>query len=124
MFRQKHSNLHIKRWNQSYESVKRQRYLTKFKSWESEKESRIVIDNEWESFNVSSKYLYDFNDLEGIIFGVKTPLSDKAQIIKIIQEKCAEHNRSEFNFFQAKVDKSTGTIVAEKLNLVHLLKNK
>ena len=47
------------------------------------------------------KLKYDFNDLDGIIFGIKTSASDKFKILKVIDEKCRRSNRNDFKFYQA-----------------------
>jgi len=69
------------------------------------------------------KLKYDFNDLEGIIFGIKTSTSDKIKIIEIINKKCKENNRNDFSFYQAYYSKETGNVNYEKLNLVYSQKD-
>ena len=54
---------------------------------------------------------------KGIIFGIKTPTSDKIKIIEIINQKCEEYDRTDFHFYQAYYSKETGNINYKKLNL-------
>lgn len=67
---------------------------------------------------------YKFSDLAGIIFGINTPEEDKLAIIRVIQEKCAEENREEFEFHQAYYAKQTGKIDAVLLSLIKMPKAK
>ena len=59
-----------------------------------------------------------FNDLEGIVFGIRTAYSDKIKIAEIIQEKCKEFNRSAFDFYEMIYDGQNG-----KLRPVHTVVN-
>jgi hypothetical protein len=47
------------------------------------------------------KMKYAFEDLEGIVFGIKTSDSNKREIIRIVRRKCAEAGRKDFEFLQA-----------------------
>ena len=47
------------------------------------------------------KLKYDFDYLEGIIFGIKTPIKEKLKTIEIIKNKCQKHERTNFEFYQA-----------------------
>jgi hypothetical protein len=57
---------------------------------------------------------YDFSALDGIIFGIRTPATDKIKIIEIIERKCKEAGRTDFNFYQA-VQTRTGEIECVRL---------
>lgn len=73
-------------------------FFVKSKEWEYEKEYRMYTINK----NSNKQNIrYDFSSLNGIIFGIKTPLKDKLKIIDIIKEKCKKENRKNFNFYQA-----------------------
>lgn len=93
---------------------------TKTKNWEYENESRIVLHNSFGNYsNPQSRTMkYDFNALEGIVFGIKTPTYEKAQIIKIIAEKCKKHKRIDFKFYQARYSDKSNIIVSDELSLV------
>jgi hypothetical protein len=76
---------------------------TKLEDWADEHEYRLTF---WSDFNDLSppemrKMKYAFADLEGIVFGIKTSDSDKREIIRIVQRKCAETGRKDFEFLQA-----------------------
>lgn len=73
-------------------------YYIKSLEWEYENEYRLFIL----PVNSNDKTVYyDFSSLNGIIFGIKTPLKDKLKIIDIIKDKCKKENRDNFNFYQA-----------------------
>lgn len=73
-------------------------YYIKSTEWEYEKEYRLFILPE----NSNDRTIrYKFSSLNGIIFGIKTPLKDKLKVINIIKEKCRKENRKNFNFYQA-----------------------
>ena len=77
--------------------------LTKTKDWEYEKEYRLILSSILEQ-KIDKKdrvYKYDFNNLKGLIFGIKTPLEKKLEIIEIIKSKCELKNREDFEFYQA-----------------------
>lgn len=75
--------------------------LNKSKQWSYEKEYRLILNEKGIFEKEDRKYKYDFEYLDGIIFGIKTPLKDKLNIMNIIKEKCISKNRKNFNFFQA-----------------------
>lgn len=87
---------------------------------ESENEYRLIVTNMLDDFDTvkSRKLKYDFNSLEGIIFGIKTATEHKLKIMKIIDDKCAKYNRTDFNFYQAYYSKETGKIEYELLSLI------
>lgn len=94
---------------------------TKHRAWEKENEHRLVINNGFHDFSKSKEertFEYMFSDLEGIIFGIKTPADKKVEIIRIIGEKCIEHTRNGFKIYQAKFDHAKGKIVFDELNLL------
>ncbi len=71
--------------------------------WQCEREHRLMFVDGVSSY--SDKELryayYDFNCLEGIIFGIRTPISEKVKVISIVESLCKKHNRDSFNFYQA-----------------------
>ena len=93
---------------------------TKLDDWDYENEFRLVITNMLNAYHEKEnrKLKYDFNDLEGIIFGMKTLKSHKLDIMRIIEKKCKQHNRKEFSFYQAFYNSDKGKIDKKKLNLL------
>ncbi len=61
---------------------------------------------------------YDFNDLAGIIFGMKTPPDQKRQICKIIEKKCRKTNRTDFKFYEAYYSRATGSIEHREMSFL------
>lgn len=76
---------------------------TKLKKWSYEKEYRLI----WSTGivgveNINKRKLkYNFEDLDGIIFGLNTEDEHIVQIFHIIKDKCINTGRKEFYFFQA-----------------------
>ncbi|MCI6474436.1 MAG: DUF2971 domain-containing protein [Mucispirillum sp.] len=77
--------------------------LYKTKQWIYEKEYRLILNERNTLEQEDKKYKYDFKYLDGIIFGIKTPLNKKLEIIELIQKLCEKNNRNirTFNFYQA-----------------------
>ena len=76
---------------------------TKLKDWEYEREYRLTF---WSGINDITEpsmrcMKYDFNDLEGIVFGIKTSEADKRRIVQLVRSKCREAGRKDFEFLQA-----------------------
>lgn len=102
-------------WANFYTSV-----TTKLTDWEYENEYRLILTDIFHEYDTIErrKARYDFNDLEGIIFGIKTSVENKAKIVKIIEAKCKESGRNDFQFYQAYYSKETGKIEHELLRLL------
>jgi hypothetical protein len=85
-------------WERFYGCVNR-----KTPDWAHEQELRLDISSSMAPFDTKESRLLDyrFEDLQGIIFGVRTPVDAKTQIIKIIDAKCRAVGRAEFEFHQA-----------------------
>ncbi len=61
---------------------------------------------------------YSFKSLKGIIFGIKTSIADKQEIIRIIHEKQVEHNHYDLEFYQAYFCRRSGEIKHKKMGLI------
>ncbi|MCE9597055.1 MAG: DUF2971 domain-containing protein [Spirochaetia bacterium] len=96
-------------WKQDYWEKYMQSFLIKLPDWAYEKESRVILTDilGLHSEKVARKLSYEFSDLESIVFGMKTSVPMKMQIIEVIQEKCRKQNRSDFKFFQAVFNESS-----------------
>ena len=94
-------------WDTFYRDI-----TVKTKDWEYEQEYRLILADGLSKFKEeeSRALRYDFNSLKGIIFGIKTSDEHKSSIIKIIQRKCKEHNRTDLKFYQAYYSPETGDI--------------
>jgi hypothetical protein len=110
------------KWHERYWKQHSKCLTVKLPGWKKEKESRIVLADFMRSYveDEQRKLRYDFNDLEGIIFGYKTSIDDKIKIIKIVERKCEDLKRNDFNFYQAEPDERTGKMRISKLDLLRM----
>lgn len=107
-------------WRESYWDSFLRTITTKTKDWEHEQEYRIIVyDTFVNGFAPEDGPLltYKFNSLKGIIFGIKTSMKDKREIIEIIQRKSEENNRTDFKFFQACYSPEQGDIRKYEIKL-------
>lgn len=88
--------------------------------WAPEQEHRIILDGSFNDYSdpKTRALKYRFEDLDGIIFGIRTTTSDKLKIMKIIEEKCRAESRKTFNFYQAYYSRRTKTIECSHLSLL------
>jgi hypothetical protein len=95
----------------------RQSQTAKTMDWASEEECRLLLDASfWDFSEINSRKLrYDFTNLEGIIFGTRTPEEAKIKISRIILEKCKQIKRTDFKFYQARYDKGQKGLVFDRL---------
>jgi hypothetical protein len=102
-------------WDNFYKALK-----VKLKEWVYEDEYRLIVEDGFHNYveKDSRKAKYEFEDLTGIIFGIKTSTVDKIRILKIIREKCKKENRKEFDFYQAYYSKETKKIEQHKLDIL------
>lgn len=97
-------------------------YTSKLEAWHKEQEYRLVLDSDLDGIDESTnrKIQYSINNLEGVIFGIRTPLEQKAQILDILA-KHAKKAKAQINVYQARYDKQTNTIKHAKLKALNLL---
>ncbi len=57
---------------------------------------------------------YEFDELEGIIWGSRMNEEEKNQIRETIKDLCTKNGRKNFAFYQAVIDPSDGRIWIEK----------
>ena len=86
--------------------------------WAYEKEYRLVLSSgENNALSARERALkYNFKSLKGIIFGMRTPDESKFEIIDIIERKCRENQRSDFQLFQAYYSPETGDIRTREIS--------
>lgn len=78
----------------------------KLRIWKDEKEYRII-----ESNTVDPHILkYDFNALQGIVFGVNTPEKIKMEAYKIVWNKCRKLGREQFMIYQSHLSSVDGSL--------------
>lgn len=107
----------INAWRKSYWGTYEDAYLNKLPDWENEKEHRLLLNSFLGSYSKPGdrKLKYKFEDLEAIIFGMKTPIEDKLRIINIIKHKCELENRSDFHFYEAVYSRTQGEMELQEL---------
>ncbi len=90
-------------WQKIYQNNITKNYLRKTEDWKFEKEYRLIESDILSERLASEQRIkkYDFNTLKGIIFGMQISPLHKSQIVKIIQKKCQETGRIDFDFYQA-----------------------
>lgn len=104
-------------WNNFYHSA-----TVKLSAWDREKESRLIQTSMTQSIENSElrKLRYNFDSLEGIIFGINTAMEHKLEIIKTIASLCTNLKRKEFSFYQARYDESSREIKHDKLESIQV----
>ena len=94
-------------------------FMNKANKWKYEKEWRIAY---FYDLNISiptklRKFKYDFNSLNGIIFGIRTPAEVRHKIISIIANKCKKVGRKKFNFYDMQIDTNNGNLKKIRINI-------
>lgn len=115
-----HLDNNIDEWRNAYWEKFIDSLIVKLDDWKYENEYRLIINDNFIDFNSieKRKLKYDFSSLKGIIFGIKTSNADKIKILRIIEKKCKENSRKEFEFYQAYYSKENGKIETKRLNLM------
>lgn len=92
----------------------------KLDDWASEREYRIILTSTINDLTPIElrKVKYNFDSLEGIIFGINTSLEHKCELIARIESLSKKFDRSEFSFYQARYDEKTRKIAIDKLSLL------
>jgi hypothetical protein len=108
------------KWRLNYYDTRRRLLTRKSSDWRFENEYRLVLQSDLVDFSdpSSRKITYDFNSLDGVIFGIKTPVSEKLSVAKIIEAKCRQHKRKDFKFFQAYYSPQTKSIEQYEMKLL------
>lgn len=99
-------------WNGYYESAS-----VKMEDWMNEREYRLLQSTGMDGCRgVSQRKLkYNFESLDGIVFGMKTPPEKKMKIISLIQFMCKSYGRKDFNFYQAVYDPVSNKILEHRI---------
>ncbi|MFE8873799.1 DUF2971 domain-containing protein [Acetobacter persici] len=95
-------------------------YRTKSPEWAHENEHRLVLYSNIGNLEKKEdrKLKYRFDDLSGIIFGIKTSTENKIAAMRIIEKKCLEAGRTDFEFWQTHYSHRTQHIELYRLNLI------
>ncbi len=105
------------RWREQYWKQFDRAITTKLKDWAHENEFRLTYITD-STDPPARKLKYNFEDLQGIIFGIKTSTTDKLKIMHIIENKCRKEGRKDFEFHQAYYSRLKGKIETTKLSLL------
>jgi len=92
----------------------------KLADWEYEEEYRLICYSTFpeQERGKGMKLKYDFNQLDGIIFGINTSIESKQRIMEIIQKKCQLYKRMDFKFYQASCCTQSGRINRREISLL------
>ncbi|WP_417316268.1 DUF2971 domain-containing protein [Cycloclasticus pugetii] len=99
-------------WHANYHRDNFKSLTVKTRHWSNEQEYRLILKSQFNSRieEDNRKLRYTFDDLDGIIFGIKTADSDKYKLIEMVERMCQTRNREEFTFYQSFYDSSTDAI--------------
>ena len=89
-------------WRITYADKFQESVCTKNKNWSYEQEYRLFYLDVLGSMSAAPLKRvghYNFDSLEGIIFGRRVAPEDKRHIIEIVRQHCKMRNRSQFYFF-------------------------
>tara|TARA_Y100000768_G_C23988359_1_gene690398 strand:- start:3970 stop:5400 length:1431 start_codon:yes stop_codon:yes gene_type:complete len=113
-------------WRDDYWNCFLNNISVKSKEWSHEQELRLIYYSTLDDKIDKCRRLlrYNWSDLDGIIFGVKTPETVKLEIIKIVYEKCKLYRRQSFNFYQAFYNKVDGSISHYPMKMIKFNINK
>jgi hypothetical protein len=78
--------------------------MRKLGQWEHEQEVRMVLPDLLGSEDSHRKVTYDMSQLEGVVFGLRTKLEDRFEVIRILSEKNQEDDSSPVEFYQMVFD--------------------
>ena len=111
-----------KEWRQSYWDNFLKSIMIKTMDWKYENEYRLILNGLLENeIDKTDRILkYDFRFLKGIIFGINTTMEDKLKIIAILNNKCIENNRKDFELYQAYYSPNDKKIKRKKISFTNL----
>ncbi|MCY1300796.1 hypothetical protein D9M69_449080 [compost metagenome] len=106
-------------WRESYWRNYLDGVTVKLGDWKRENEYRLVQYSTIMDLGDLElrKLRYDFNSLEGVIFGINTSLEHKVEIVRKVRGICAKYERKEFSFYQARYDSSARKIRVDKIDI-------
>jgi hypothetical protein len=109
----------IDKWRGSYHENYQKSLVVKLGDWERENEYRLTMS----SYAINIKdpknrcIKYDFNSLEGIIFGINTSPQDKMKIVAVVEKLCEKYCRGDFSFYQARYDNFQKKIIVDPIRI-------
>lgn len=111
---------HEDEWRSQYWSRYQRAFLRKLPDWSHEREHRLILSSMLGLYDDKKNRLveYKFEYLEAIVFGMKTPEDIRNQIIEIIQRKCEETGRTQFDFFEMVYSSAKKSILSTQNNAI------
>ena len=101
-----------------YEYIYHEKFYRKTSDWHHEHEYRIFLPDKFYRYGdkFSRQLKYDLNALKGIIFGLRTTLDDKFELV----QKLVRLRKSvcDFEFYQAEFDDETQLISVREKSLL------
>jgi hypothetical protein len=109
-------------WMKSYWASFTKCATTKLNGWEHEEEFRLVAVGQVVDYSQveNRKLRYNLRDLDGVIFGMNTPVHDKIQILKILDSKCERENYKDINFYQASYFRGDNKMYISNIGLLKI----
>lgn len=108
-------------WRKQYWDNYTKIISTKLDDWKHENEHRLIFSGSLvDPANSKSERAlkYNFEDLAGIVFGIKTSEENKMAIMKVIEAKCRAENKFDFLFYQSYFSPATGAISHSPLSFL------
>ena len=84
---------------------------TKLRDWSHEREHRIVLPDGLGMLKEDRKAEYNLSHLSGVVFGLRTSMTDRLAMIKVLQRKCEAAGRSDFKFYQMSYHPTEGRLI-------------
>jgi Protein of unknown function (DUF2971) len=112
--------LDTEEWRKNYWQAFESGATCKTSEWAHEQEHRLLLWSSMHNFQdeASKKLRYNFADLTGIIFGIKTAAEDKRKIMRLIAEKCKAESRTDFEFHQMQYSRRDRSFRIAPLSLI------
>jgi hypothetical protein len=110
-----------KAWHSRYWQTFIASALCKTSTFAHEEEYRLVLHSMFDMRAKEKRKLkYRFEDLTGIVFGAQTTRADKLKIMRIIDRKCSEFGRTDFEFTQITYHEAERRFVEMPLKLLRV----
>jgi hypothetical protein len=98
-------------WRQAYWASFQSITTTKLEDWKHEEEYRIVVPDLLGFGEDSAVVEYEFSCLAGIVFGLRTPVADRLEVMRQVAAMCAREDRTDFEYKQMAYEPSMGRLV-------------
>lgn len=108
-------------WRAAYWDTFERSALCKTPEWAHEEEYRILFHSGFDVREPEMRKLkYRFEDLSGIVFGLRTDVEDKLQMMRIVVDKCAATGRTGFEFWEVRYQYTDSRFFLARLELLKL----